>query len=160
MGFLWRWPLAFLRWMFGNLLKLLLWLLASPALTLIWFAGLSYLWGVLHHPDWFVIGCISLLFVIIIRSAARSILNNWAVAAPKQPKPRKTKSKLQKSSNYPPQPIAAQSSHKATAPVSASVCVPKLRGQNVALRKLVNNLPDYLLAYLARSQHLHDSSAN
>lgn len=160
MGFLWRWPLAFFRWMFANLLKLLLWLLASPALTLIWFAGLCYLWGVIHHPNWFVIGCISLLFVMIIRSASRSILNNWAVAAPKQPKPRKTKSKLQKPLNVTAQPTATQSNHKVAVPVLAAVSVPKLRGLNVPLRKLINKLPDYLLAYLARSQHIHDSSAN
>ena len=153
MDILWRWPLALLIWLLLMLIRLLLWFLASPALSLIWFGALCYLYAIIGHPDWFVIGCVTLLLVVIIRSGAKSILNNWAVSAPKAPKPRKIKKKR------PPPGIpasqAAPASPKQESPVMVAVSVPSKRWQNTRLRTLFKRLPEQLQMFLARAQHLH-----
>ena len=144
MGFLWRWPL-----------KLLLWLCSGPILSLIWFLWMCYLFLVAGEPNWFIYSAGGLVAVIIIRQASRAILNNWELASPKQPKPKKQR-RWRKTPRHKDAVSKSLKAHrKNTAGVAVSVTVPKLRGQNTRLRKIMKQLPKPLKHYIAQSQSFH-----
>ncbi len=146
MGFVWRWPV-----------KLLLWLLGGPLLTLIWAAVVLYVYVILQNEEliWWVVG--GILPVYLLQLMARGILNNWEAATPKQPKPKKRSSKVNRK---PVGSLGSHSSSKQMKFVLASIAVPSTGKSNSHYAKMLKQLSPDIQTFILTSQEQHTNKGD